>query len=327
MRAMRCHELSQDPGVLRLDELTLPPPGPGEVKLRLRACAANFPDLLMVQGGYQFKPPLPFAPGLEAAGDVIEVGEGVDAFTPGDRVVARLRYGGFAEEAIVSHAQLRPLPANLDYVHGAAYTVTYLTAYVALVERGMLQPGEVLLVHGAGGGVGLAAVEVGKLLGATVIATASSEAKCAAAREKGADHALLYRDGFRDQVKALTDGRGADVIFDPVGGDVFDESMRCINWEGRLLIIGFTGGRFAQVPTNLVLIKNISVVGVRAGEQTRRDPSKGRRALAAIDQWAEEGRIRPHVCATLPLEQAADALRMLERREVIGKVVVVMPPL
>ena len=331
MRALIVRELSDDIGVLTLEERDLPPPDPGQVKIRMRACAANFPDILMVQGKYQYKPDLPFSPGLEGAGDVMEVGEGVQHVLPGDPVVVSVRCGGFAEEVIARASDVRLMPRGLDYVHAAAYRVAYLTAYVALVLRGDLQPGETLLVHGASGGVGLAAVEVGKmLLEANVIATGGSDEKLAIVREKGADHVINYRTaeggigGFRSQVLEYTEGRGADVIYDPVGGDAFDESMRCIAWGGRMLVVGFASGRIPMVPANIPLIKNFSVVGVRAGEIGRRDPALGHRNIETIDRWASEGRIEPHVCATFPLEQGVEALRMLENRQVVGKVVVTM---
>lgn len=324
MRSMRVHELSEDISVLRMDEVELPPPGPGEIRLRLKACSINFPDILMVQGRYQFKPELPFAPGMEGAGVVASVGEGVMKFKPGDRVVAGLRTGGFAEEANVSAEACRPIPGGMDFAKAAAYPAAYLTAYVALVCRGHLQPGETLLVHGSTGGVGLAAVEMGKLLGATVIATSASDEKLKVVKSRGADHVLNVTKGFREQVKELTDGRGADVIYDPVGGDVFDESTRCIAWNGRLLIIGFTSGRIPSVSVNMPLIKGFSVIGVRAGEYGRRDPEAGRANLDAIDRLAAEGKIVPHICARFPLERAVDAMRMLQNREAVGKVVLEM---
>lgn len=325
MRAMICHELSNDISVLRMDNLELPPPGEGEVRMRIRACAVNFPDLLMIQGKYQFKPPLPFAPGMEVSGEIMSVGPGVAEWTAGDNVVAGMRYGGFADEANVPAESLREKPENLDHVHACCYRAAYLTAYVGLVRRGELQAGETLLVHGASGGVGLAAVEVGKLLGATVIATGSADDKLKVVRKVGADHVINYgadfKGGFKDRVKELTDGRGADVIYDPVGGDVFDESTRCIAWGGRLLVIGFTSGRIPSVPVNIPLIKGFSVVGVRAGEYGRRDPARGAENIAQIDEWARSGKIHPYVCEVFPLEDAVAAMRMLADRRVVGKVV------
>jgi NADPH2:quinone reductase len=307
-----------------MDDVELPPPGPGALRLVLKACSVNFPDILMVQGKYQFKPELPFAPGMEGAGIVTVVGEGVTKFKAGDRVVAGLRTGGFAEEANASAEACRPIPGTMDFAQAAAFPATYLTAWVALTCRGHLQLGETLLVHGASGGVGLAAVEMGKLLGATVIATSASDEKLKVVKARGADHVLNVTKGFREQVKELTGGRGADVIYDPVGGDVFDESVRCIAWNGRLLVIGFTSGRIPTVPVNMPLIKGFSVVGVRAGEYGRRDPEAGRANLEAINRLAAEGKIDPYICARFPLERAVDALRMLQNREAVGKVVIEM---
>jgi NADPH2:quinone reductase len=324
MRTLRVHELSEDISVLRMDEVTLPPPGEGELRLKLKACSINFPDILMVQGKYQFKPELPFAPGMEGAGIVDAVGAGVTKFRPGDKVVAGLRIGGFAEEVNIPAGNCRPIPAGMDFVKAAAYPAAYLTAYVGLVIRGNLKAGETLLVHGSTGGVGMAAVDMGKMLGATVIATSASDEKLKVVKARGADHVLNVTRGFREEVKALTGGKGADVVYDPVGGDVFDESVRCIAWNGRLLVIGFTSGRIPTVSVNMPLIKGFSVVGVRAGEYGRRDPEAGRRNIEAIDRLAAEGKIDPYVCATFPLERAVDAMRMLQNREAVGKVVVTM---
>lgn len=324
MRTMRVHELSEDISVLRMDEVELSPPAPNEVRLAFKACSINFPDILMVQGKYQFKPALPFAPGMEGAGVVAEVGSDVTTLKSGDRVVAGLRIGGFAEEVNVPAEACRPIPGNMDFVKAAAYPAAYLTAYVALVIRGNLKAGETLLVHGSTGGVGMAAVDVGKLLGATVIATSASDEKLEVVKARGADHVLNVTEGFREKVKELTGGKGADVIYDPVGGDVFDESVRCIAWNGRLLVIGFTSGRIPMVPVNMPLIKGFSVVGVRAGEYGRRDPEAGRANIKAIDELAASGKIDPYVCATFPLERAVDAMRMLQDRKAVGKVVITM---
>ncbi len=330
IKTVLCEAIAEDIGSVALREVELGPPGPGQVQVRLKACAVNFPDLLMIQGKYQFKPPLPFAPGGEAAGDVVACGAGVSEFALGDAVVISPRYGGFAEAINVDVAQVKPKPAAMTYAEAAAYQTTYLTAYVALKPRGNLQPGETLLVHGATGGVGLAAVELGKHFGATVIATGGRDDKLAVVKSRGADHVINYTQddgslgGFREEVKRLSDGRGADVIYDPVGGDVFDESMRCINWGGRILTIGFTSGRWPQAPVNLILIKQISVIGVRAGEYGRRDPEAGRKVSAALSRLANDGAIKPHVSHALPLEQAVDAMRLLENREVVGKAVLTM---
>ena len=330
IRAVRCHAISEDIGSVRLDELDLPDPGAGEVQVRLKACAVNFPDLLMIQGKYQHKPELPFAPGGEAAGDVAAVGAGVDHIKEGDGVCFGTRVGGFAEAVNVPAAAVNPIPGAMNYEKAASYGTAYMTAYVALKVRGDLRAGEWLLVHGASGGVGMAAVDLGKHYGANVIGTGGSDDKLAVVASRGAEAVINYTQpdgslgGFRDQVKALTDGNGADVIYDPVGGSVFDESMRCINWRGRLLTIGFTSGRWPQAPVNLILIKSIAVIGVRAGEIGRRDPELGRRNQQALWELAQSGAIDPHVCAGFPLHQAVDAMRMLQRRLVVGKCVVTM---
>jgi len=324
MRAMHVRELADDISSIQLVDVDLPPPGEGEVRLKLKACSINCPDLLMVQGKYQFKPALPFSPGMEGAGIVTDIGPGVENVAVGDEVVAGLRIGGFAEEVNAAAAACRPIPKGMDFVKAAAYPAAYLTAYVALVIRGNLKAGETLLVHGSTGGVGLAAVDVGKLLGATVSATSASDEKRKTAKDRGADHVLNVTKGFREKVKELTGGNGADVIYDPVGGDVFDESVRCIAWNGRLIVIGFNSGRIPTVPVNMPMIKGFSVVGVRAGEYGRRDPEAGKENISTIDSWASEGKIDPYVCATFPLEKAVDAMRMLQDRQAVGKVVLTM---
>lgn len=322
-RALVVRALSDDLSTLKLEDRDVGAPGKGEVKVRLRAASVNFPDILMVQGKYQLKPELPFSPGMEGAGDVITVGEGVLRVTAGEKVVLGARFGCYAEEIVVPEGAVRALPQGFEYAKGAAYPAAYLTAYVGLVRRGALLAGETLLVHGAAGGVGLAAVDLGKVLGATVIATASSDEKRAFLKGYGADH-VLPSSGFREAVKDLTHGRGADVIYDPVGGDVFDESVRCMAFDGRLLVIGFTSGRIPTVSVNMPLIKGFSVVGVRAGEYGRQFPAKGVENIRTIDAWAAEGKIRPHVCAALPLERALEAMAMLQNRSVIGKAVLTM---
>ena len=322
-RAVVCRELGP-PERLRLETFASQPLSPGQVRVAIRAAGINFPDILMAAGDYQLKPELPFTPGVEAAGDVVEVDGAVRGVTVGDRVIVKMRHGAYADEAVVTPSQLTPLPSNFDYAEGATFLAAHGTAYHALVDRGQLRAGEVLLVHGAGGGVGLAAVEMGKLLGATVIAVASSEEKLAVARGKGADHALLYaREPFRDAVKRITQGRGADVVFDPVGGAIFEDSVRCIAWGARLLVVGFTGG-VGLARTNLLLIKGASVLGVRAGEAVRRDPSAGAARIKALLEWAEQGKIRPHVSHRLPLKDYASAMRLLIERKAIGRVVLVM---
>src|SRR5262249_46166742 len=280
-----CRELGP-PAHLRLETSASAPLAKGQVRVAIRAAGINFPDILMAAGEYQLKPELPFTPGVEAAGDVVEVASDVSGVAVGDRVIVKMRHGAYTDEAVVTRSQLTPLPSNFDYAEGATFLAAHGTAYHALVDRGQLQPGEVLLVHGAGGGVGLAAVEMGKMLGATVIAAASSEEKLQVARARGADHLVLYgSEPFRDTVKRITGGRGADVVFDPVGGATFEESVRCIAWGARLLVIGFTGG-IGMARTNLLLIKGASVLGVRAGEAVRRNPALGEVRLKALLDWA-----------------------------------------
>jgi NADPH2:quinone reductase len=322
-KAVVCRELGP-PESLRLETFASAPLARGEVRVAVHAAGINFPDILMAAGEYQLKPPLPFTPGVEAAGEVIEVADGVAGVTVGDRVIVKLRHGAYADEAVVTPSQLTPLPSNFDYAEGATFLAAHGTAYHALIDRGQLQRGEVLLVHGAGGGVGLAAVEIGKLLGATVIAAASSEDKLAAAQARGADHGVLYgREPFRDAVKRITEGRGADVVFDPVGGEIFENSVRCIAWGARILVIGFTGG-IGLARTNLLLIKGASVLGVRAGEAVRRNPALGDVRLQALTRWAEAGRVRPNISHRLPLEHYAPAMRLLIDRKAIGRVALVM---
>jgi len=321
-KAVVCRELGP-PESLHLETFAAVPLAAGQVRVAVRAAGINFPDILMAAGEYQLKPPLPFTPGVEAAGDVVEVNEaaGVEL---GDKVIVKMRHGAYCDEAVTTPAQLVALPSTFDYAEGATFLAGHGTAYHGLIDRGRLQPGEVLLVHGAGGGVGLAAVEMGKMLGATVIAAASSEEKLAVAKARGADHLMLYaREPFRDAVKRITDGRGADVVFDPVGGEVFENSMRCIAWGARILIIGFTGG-IGLAKTNLLMIKGASVLGVRAGEAVRKNPALGEVRIKALLGWAEAGKIRPNVSHRLPLEDYARAMRLLIDRKAIGRVALTM---
>lgn len=327
-RKIVCRELTENLDDLVIEEHPTPTPGPGELLVRVRACSVNFPDILMTKGGYQFKPEMPFTPGMEIAGDVLEVGDAVSGFAVNDGIIASAKTGGYAEVIIVPAESARKIPSNMNYDTAAALPAAYNTAYVSLVRRGDLQPGETLLVHGATGGVGLAAVEMGKFLGATVIATGGTDEKLKVVKEMGADHVINYtqpdgtQGGFRERVKELTDGNGADVIYDTVGGDVFDESVRCIAWGGRILIVGFTSGRIPTVGVNMPLIKGFSVVGVRAGEFGRRNPKLGKENIETVMRWASEGHLNPHVCATFPLEQAVDAMKMLQDRKVVGKVII-----
>lgn len=322
MRALQVRELLPDHAGAGLVDLPVPEPGPGEVRVRVRAASVNFPDLLMTRGAYQLKPELPFVSGLEFAGEVDAIGAGVAGWGVGDAVVGGNRFGAMAEYCVIPASALRPKPAALGWDEAAAYPAAYLTAWVALVRCARVEPGEWVLVHGAAGGVGLATVDLARTLGARVIAAASSAGKRAALAELYAPEAVIdAAPGFRETVKDLTGGRGADVIFDPVGGDAFDESTRCIAFGGRLLVVGFTSGRIPEVSVNMPLIKGFSVVGVRAGEYGRRFPERGAENLAAIDALAAEGKIRPHVHAALDLADWREGFAMLERREVVGKVV------
>ncbi len=321
MRALRVNALAPDYGGCAVEMLPVPVPGANEVLVRVRATSIGFPDLLMTRGDYQAKPPLPFTPGGDMAGDVVAVGSGVVDVAVGDAVVAMGPLGAVAEYAVYPARALRPKPTRLSYDAAAAFGSAYLTAYVALVRRAKVEPGEWVLVHGAAGGVGLAAVDLAKALGARVIAASAADAKLAViAAEYAPDAVVNSAPGFRERVKAITGG-GADVIFDPVGGDVFDESTRCIAFDGRLLVIGFTSGRIATVATNIALIKGFSVMGVRAGEYGRQFPARGAENIAAIWELAATGKVTPRVHAALPLDRWREAFGMMANRDVVGRVV------
>ncbi len=316
MKAVVVSSLSPDLSGTALVEVRDPAPAPGKILIRVKAAALNFPDLLMTRGEYQLKPPLPFSPGMEVAGEVV-AGEG---FEPGAAVVAGTRLGGFAELVSVDATAVRRKPAHLSFGEAAGVGAAYLTAYVALVRLAEVEPGEWVLVHGATGGVGLAAVDLAKALGARVIATSRSEEKLRILQQFYPIEATLPASRFREAVKELTGG-GADVIYDPVGGDVFDESVRTIAFGGRLCVVGFTSGRIATVSTNMPLIKGFSVVGVRAGEYGRQFPEKGRENQDAIWRLAEEGRIHPRVHATYPLADWQVAFEAMKHSEMVGKIV------
>jgi NADPH2:quinone reductase len=297
---------------------------PGQVRVGVAAAGLNFPDLLMTRGQYQLKPPLPFIPGMEVAGRILELGPGVADWQPGEAVIALPRPGGFATEVVVPADRLFRAPAPFTMAEAACFLLATHTARHALLDRGRLTAGERVLVLGAGGGVGLAAVEVAALCGAEVIAAASSPAKLEAARARGARHLVDYaRDDLRGAVKALAPG-GVDIVFDPVGGDLFEASCRLMAWAGRLLVIGFASGRIGTVPANMPLIKGYSVVGVRAGEFGRRDPAGYARSVAEVLSWAGQGRLRPHICARFALAEAGAALEELEQRRALGRVALVV---
>src|SRR5438132_2355376 len=324
MKAVLCKQYGP-PESLVIEELPAPRPGPGEVVVAVKAASVNFPDVLIIQNKYQFKPPLPFSPGSELAGVVKEVGAGVSNVRPGDRVIAFTTYGAFAEEVKTEAARLLPLPEKMDFVTGAAFLLTYATSDHALRDRGALKPGETLLVLGAAGGVGLAAIEIGKALGARVIACASSEDKLAVCREHGADATINYAaEDLRERVKALTEGRGVDVVYDAVGGAYTEPAFRSVAWRGRLLVVGFAAGEIPKLPLNLALLKGAAVVGVFWGDFARREPKAFAGSIAQLGLWFREGKLRPHVSKIYPLEKAADALRLMAARQVKGKVVLAL---
>jgi NADPH2:quinone reductase len=321
LRALLVEELAPDYGGCVLKEVPTPAPGPGEVQIKVRAAAVNFPDLLQTRGEYQHKPALPFIPGMEVSGEVSALGEGVTQFQVGDAVVGGARIGGFSEYAVTPAAVLRGKPDSLSFSQAAGYSTAYLTAYVSLVRRAQVEPGEWVLVHGAAGGVGLAAVDMARRLGCKVIAASASDEKLAILQaEYQPDAVVNVTGGFREKVKEITGGRGADVIYDPVGGDVFDESLRCIAFNGRILSIGFTSGRQPVLPVNIALIKGFSVMGVRAGEYGRQFPEKGRENTAAI--WAMADQMKPRVDHEYPLAEWRAAFDSLATRKVVGKTIV-----
>jgi NADPH:quinone reductase len=322
MRALLCRSLGNI-AALEVAEVASPALGAGQVRIAVRASGVNFPDILMVEGKYQVKPELPFIPGLELAGVVLECAPDVSHVRPGERVIAFARRGGaHAEEVVVPGGIVTPIPEAMDFVTAAAFPVAYGTAHFALRHRGRLTAGETLLVLGAAGGVGLAAIEVGKLMGARVIAAAGGPEKLAIAREHGADFAIDYRaENLRDKVMELTSGRGVDVVFDPVGGAAFEQSVRAIGWEGRILVVGFASGEIPRVAANMILVKNFSVTGVVFGEHSSRFPDDTRARLGQLLGDFAAGRLRPRVWKTFPLEQAPVALSEMAARRVVGKMV------
>jgi len=323
MKAILCKHYGP-PESLTFEELPSPQPGAGDVVVTVKAASVNFPDVLIIQNRYQFKPPLPFSPGSELAGVVKEVGAGVMGFKPGDKVIAFTTSGAFAEEVKTEARRLLPMPEGMDYVTAAAFLLTYGTADHALRDRGRLASSETLLVLGAAGGVGLAAIEIGKALGATVIACASSEEKLAVCREHGADSGINYAtEDLRARTKALTDGRGVDVVCDPVGGPYTELAFRSLAWRGRLLVIGFAAGDIPKLPLNLPLLKGAAVVGVFWGDFTKREPKEFAESTRQLGQWFREGKLRPHVSQTFALRQAAEALELMAARQVKGKIVLI----
>ena len=323
MRAVLC-EAFGGPEVLALRDLPdPPPPGPGEVQLRLLARGVQYVDVLMLAGKYQFRPEPPFIPGGEAAGEITAVGPDVAGFAPGDRVMVRLRLGAFAEGATVAAASCDPVPAGMSLEAASIFRSAYMTAYHALLQRGRLKAGDRVLIHGASGGIGIPAIQLAKLHGAEVIATASTEQKRAICLEEGADHAIGYAGGFRDRVMELTQGRGVDIIYDPVNGPGFEESLRCLAWCGRILILGFLGGEPARARTNYLLIKGIEAIGVRIGGLLEAAPELAAENMSTLLRLAGEGRLKPRLWQSIPLAEAAAAIQALIERRVIGKAVLV----
>jgi NADPH2:quinone reductase len=324
MRAIVCHELT-GPDALRLDELADPHPGARQVRIRVRACGVNFADSLITRGQYQKQPQPPFSPGFEVSGEVLELGAGVHGIAVGDRLIAMTPHGGYAEQVVADANRCVPMPSGMSWEHGAAFPVVFGTSHVALWHRARLRAGETLVVHGASGGVGLTAVAIGKLLGATVIATASSSEKLKLAGEHGAVHLIdTSVDDVRARIKELTDGRGADVVYDPVGGELFNASLRSIAFEGRILIIGFASGTVPQIPANHLMVKNVDVIGLNWPAYVELNPEVMTDSFKTLIRWYLDGAIKPHVSAKYPLAQAVEALKQVVTRKSTGKVVISM---
>lgn len=323
MKAVLCKELGA-PEKLVVENVPSPKPGKGEVVLAIKACGVNFPDTLIIQGKYQFKPELPFSPGGEVAGVVKETGEGVTSLKPGDRVIAFNTWGGFAEEMAVEASRTIPMPAQMDFVPAAGFVLTYGTSYHALKDRAQLQAGETLLVLGASGGVGIAAIQLGKAMGARVIAAASTPEKLAVCKANGADELIDYsQDDLRARVKAITAGKGVDVVYDPVGGPYSEPALRDMAWKGRYLVVGFAAGEIPKVPLNLTLLKGCAIVGVFWGAFTRNERELNRSNNADLMRLYAEGKVKPHIHGTYPLERAAEALNEVTYKRVSGKVILV----
>jgi NADPH2:quinone reductase len=322
LKALLCKQFGP-PESLVLEDLPSPSAGAGEVVISIKAASVNFPDVLIIQNKYQFKPPLPFSPGSELAGVVKEIGPGVTSVKPGDKVIAFTAFGAFAEEVKTEAVRLLPLPEGMSYEAGASFILTYGTTDHALRDRGQLAPGETLLVLGAAGGVGVAAIEIGKALGARVIACASSDDKLAVCRQHGADECINYAsEDLRERIKALSGGKGVDVIYDAVGGPYSEPAFRSIAWRGRHLVIGFAAGEIPKLPLNLALLKGASAVGVFWGDFTKREPQAFAESARQLARWYRDGKLKPHVSASYPLAQAAEAMNLLASRKAKGKVVI-----
>ena len=332
MKVVLCKEFGP-PETLVVEDIASPEPGPEQVVLDVYAAAVNFPDTLIIENKYQFKPPLPFSPGGEVAGVVSKLGEGASTYKIGDRVIGSCGHGGFVEQLAISETSCIPVPDAMDLETASALVLTYGTSYYALKDRACIKPGENLLVMGAAGGVGLAAVELGKAMGARVIAAASSQDKLDVCREHGADETILYPSGeltrdqqraFSDAIKKLTGSQGADIVYDPVGGDYAEPALRATNWDGRYLVIGFAAGPIPKIPLNLTLLKSCQVVGVFWGAFVARDPKANKQNLDDLMQMFNDGKIKPRISGRYPLEEAAKALREMSDRKVKGKVILTM---
>ncbi|MDQ6853941.1 MAG: NADPH:quinone oxidoreductase family protein [Actinomycetota bacterium] len=322
MRAVLCREFGP-PESLTVEDVDEPTPADAQVVVDVRACSVNFPDVLIIQNLYQFKPPLPFSPGAEIAGVVSAVGPNVKGITVGDRILASTGWGGLAEKVAVAAGTVIPIPEGIDFVDASAFLYAYGTSHYALKDRARLQPGETLVVLGAAGGVGLAAVELGAVMGATVVAAASSDDKLELCRERGASLTINYAtEDLKARIREVTGGAGADVIYDPVGGAFSEPALRAIAWEGRFLVIGFAAGQIPAIPLNLALLKSCQIVGVYWGAFVGRYPDRHRQNVEELMGWWRDGKLRPHVSATYPLERASEAIRELADRRAKGKVVV-----
>ncbi|HZO73864.1 MAG TPA: NADPH:quinone oxidoreductase family protein [Ktedonobacteraceae bacterium] len=320
MKAVLCKEYGL-PEKLVIEEVESPRAGRGEVVIKVKACGVSFPDTLIIQGKYQFKPPMPFSPGGELAGIVQEVGSGVEHIKVGDHVIAFTGWGGYAQEVVTEASRIIAMPANMDFATAAIFIMTYGTSHYALKDRAHLKAGETLLVLGAAGGVGLAAVELGKVMGARVIAAASSDEKLAICKRYGADEVINYStEDLKDRIKELTGGNGVDVIYDPVGGKYAEPALRGMAWEGRYLVVGFADGEIPRIPLNLTLLKGCSIVGVFWGSFTARDPARNQQHLQELLSWYASDKIKPFISATYTLEEAPQALRAMMERKVKGKV-------
>jgi len=325
MQALMCRSFDGFAG-LAVETGPEPAATPGQLRIAVAACGVNFADTLIVNGQYQERPAFPFSPGLEVAGTVLDTAPDVETFAPGDRVVALVPYGGYAQVVAADAATTLALPDGLDMTTAAGFIVAYGTAHVGLDHRAGLKSGETVLIHGAAGGVGLAAVEIAKRMGARVIATASTDAKRALARDHGADEVIDYTaGGFKDKVRELTGGRGVDVVFDPVGGAVFEESLRAVAWGGRIVVIGFASGEVAKAPTNHILVKDLSILGLYWGAYAKRAPDVLRQSLSTLLTWWAEGDLRPFVSQRYPLDDAVSALTAIAGRKSTGKLVITMP--